>query len=384
MTVYHFGSYDVTDPTNIEPSPTEVGGISEGFEVTVKQLAASNTSNYILLSDGSVFAVGLNDHGQLGQGNTDEYSFATALQVTFDSEMAFPIASIGEARNSLFCIDSGGNVWANGENSGLSLSLTDTSTLFYEPAENAVVSVAGGQGHLIFLMNDTTMQAVGKNDDGQLGIGNTMSESTPVDISDLTGVLGISAGNVSSGCWLPAESGQIIPLLWGSNSFGQCGTGDTTTPVITPTQPYYLNGDDEREPFPATGSNIIALSCGGDLAAANGHTLALVYNADTGDNEVWATGCNADGQLGNSNMDTPQTTFIKISTPVQFSAVYAGGRASLGLGDNSMIYSWGYADAGALGNGSTSGDVTVPTLADSTITDLRLVSTTANACLISQ
>jgi alpha-tubulin suppressor-like RCC1 family protein len=211
------------------------------------------------------------------------------------------ILSIGEARNSLFAVDSSGNIWANGSNAHIMvptmsgyapLSATDGPIELYSAPEPppAVVPVAivGGQGHLLILMSDASVWAMGNNDHGQCGqpMGDTPIDA-PTAVSGLSNVTSITAGNQFSG--YVVEGGDVY--LWGYNLYGQCGNGSMSD-LYTPTQPMVLGGGT----FPPSGSTVMALSCGGD-EDSNGHTLALVVDSD--DNyTIWATGDNTYGQLG--------------------------------------------------------------------------------------
>ena len=113
----------------------------------------ANTASYtpFLKSDGAVWATGLNNYGQLGDGSTANKS--NPVQVT----------------------DSSGNAFSN------------------------VAAIAAGYSHTIFLKSDGSAWATGRNYEGQLGDGSTANKSNPVQITDSSGnalsnVAAIAAG----------------------------------------------------------------------------------------------------------------------------------------------------------------------------------------------
>jgi alpha-tubulin suppressor-like RCC1 family protein len=85
----------------------------------------------------------------------------------------------------------------------------------------------------VFLKSDGTVWAWGSNSNGQLGDGTTTDSSTPVQVSGLSSIIGIAAGNDHS---VSLSKGETV-FAWGKNSTGQLGDGTTTdrlSPVNVP------------------------------------------------------------------------------------------------------------------------------------------------------
>ena len=61
-----------------------------------------------------------------------------------------------------------------------------------------IEQIAGGGSHSLALKSDGTVWAWGQNERGQLGDGTTSNRSTPVQVSNLTGVIAIAAGDSQS------------------------------------------------------------------------------------------------------------------------------------------------------------------------------------------
>jgi alpha-tubulin suppressor-like RCC1 family protein len=95
-----------------------------------------------------------------------------------------------------------------------------------------VVAVEAGNSHSLALKSDGSLWAWGENSRGQLGVGTgTGSSNTPVQVSNLTGVVAVASG-FAHGMALKSD-GTL--WLWGDNTVGQLGDG-TTTGRTTPWQ----------------------------------------------------------------------------------------------------------------------------------------------------
>jgi alpha-tubulin suppressor-like RCC1 family protein len=138
---------------------------------------------------------------------------------------------------------------------------------------------------------------------------------------------------------------------WGYNYYGQLGEGSTTTSVPfgkpTPKDISVLAGS------PLAGVTVTA------IAAGDQHSLALDSNG-----HVYAWGLNYTGQLGEGSTTTsvpfgkpiPKDISVLAGSPlagVTVTAIAAGYRHSLALGNNGHVYAWGINSSGELGDGTT-------------------------------
>jgi RHS repeat-associated protein len=194
--------------------------------------------------------------------------------------------------------------------------------------------MGGGVAHSIAVRGDGTVWAWGNNSYGQLGTGNTTSSTTPIQVNGLSGASGVAAGDYHS----LSLKGDGTVWAWGYNAYGQLGNG-TTSNSTKPVQVSGLSG--------ATG-----------IAAGNYHSLVL-----KADGTVWDWGLNNAGQLGNGTA-TGSTKPVQVSNLSGVVAVAAGGMPgyaghSLALKGDGTVWAWGYNKHGQLGNGSTAAS-TVP------------------------
>jgi alpha-tubulin suppressor-like RCC1 family protein len=184
-------------------------------------------------------------------------------------------------------------------------------------------SVVSGSNFCLGVKADGTLWAWGYNGSGQLGIGNTTQQTTPVQVGTATNWVSVYAGNSFS---LGVKSDGTL-WSWGSNSQGQLGIGNTTqqnTPVQIGTDTNWAS-----------------------VGAGDNHTVAIKTNGT-----LWAWGYNYYGQLGTGNT-TQQNSPVQIGSATNWSKVDCGGIHTMGLKSDGTLWAWGYNAYGQLGNGST-------------------------------
>ncbi|WP_170177684.1 RCC1 domain-containing protein [Thermomonospora umbrina] len=98
-----------------------------------------------------------------------------------------------------------------------------------------------------------------------------------------------------------------------------------------------------------------AQSVPGSVDGGHDHSVLVTKPDSTGYNEVYASGSNAVGQLGN-NSTVNSTVFTKVRNLTRVKAVSANVHYSLALKADGTVWAWGQ---GNLGNGSTQSSVPV-------------------------
>ncbi|MFA7281196.1 MAG: M12 family metallo-peptidase [Sterolibacterium sp.] len=273
-------------------------------------LAAGLYHSLALKSDGSLWAWGFNDYGQLGDGTQTRRNSPVSIGTGFSAIAA------GYEHN--LAIKSDGTLWSWGLNmaGGLGDGSRDDMTISLRLVGTGYSAIAAGAYHSVALKIDGSLWAWGYNDYGQCGDTTRTSSAIPVLID--SGFSAIAAGYYHT---LAIKTDGAL-WAWGDNAFGQVGNG-TTTNRLSPTQ---------------IGTGYSA------IAAGAAHSLALKV-----DGSLWAWGYNGFGQLGDgSATDQHQPALIGTG----YSAIAAGNLHSVGLKNDGTLWAWGNNTDGQLGDGS--------------------------------
>ncbi len=280
----------------------------------VTDVAAADSASFAIKSDGSLWAWGYNEWGQLGDSTLGEV-------VNRPVQVMTGVAGVAGGFIHSLVLKTDGTLWAFGNNSWGQLG--DGPSLNWPPIPvqvplTEVAAVAAGDVHSLALKTDGTLWAWGGNDYGQLGDGTTAVRRSPVQV--LTGVAAVTAGPEHS---LALKTDGTL-WAWGANSYGQLGDG-TTTDHAVPAQ--------VQVP-----TEVITMATG------QVHGLAL-----TTDGTLWAWGSNYYGVLGDGTQ-TSHPTPIQVTTGV--AAVAAGDAHTLAFKTDGSLWAWGLSLHGRLGDGT--------------------------------
>ena len=131
-----------------------------------------------LKSDGTVWATGYNGSGELGDGTITDRLYP--VQVTDSTTNPITnISAISSGGAHTVFLKSDGTVWATGDNNQGELgdgSTTDRTRAVQVTDSSAnpitnISAISSGSNHTVFLKSDGTVWATGYNIQGQLGIG---------------------------------------------------------------------------------------------------------------------------------------------------------------------------------------------------------------------
>ena len=390
-----------TAPAPPTPSPTAAPTVAPVLgRFTSINAGSSHTCG--LNESGTAFCWGSNTSGQLGDGTITTRS----MPVTVSGGLTF--ASLTAGYSHTCGLASGGAAYCWGQGSAqLGNGLSS-----YAPVTGPVAvsgglpftSLVAGNSHTCGLVSGGTAYCWGANSYGELGDGNTTSQSIPVAVSGGLAFTSLVAGTDHT-CGL-AIGGTAY--CWGSNSSGQLGDGTTTSR----TAPVVVSGGLAYTRIVARNSHNCGLTSGGtaycwgynwngqlgdgtsgngsnsanrmspvavtggrtftSLVAGDSHTCGLVSG---GTGYCW--GSNHYGQFGDGT-NTSRTSLGMMANGRVLTSITAGSTHTCGLEPGGTAYCWGSDTTGQLGVGSSAMATGAVTVATEAGVNLTKVSTGAS------
>ena len=239
-TVWTWGYNYYGAPTNSETPVQVVGPGGSGFLTGIVAVAGGSTDSLALRNDGTVWAWGYNEYGELGNGTFT--TSGTPVQVVGPGGSGYLTGIVAIAGGSVhsLAVRSDGTVWAWGYNEygqlgNGALTTSDTPVQVLGPGGSGyltgMVAVAGAVYHSLALRSDGTVWAWGNNAYGELGNGTFAESETPVQVSGLSGVVAIAGGDYHSLALAPPGATKLAQTI----SFTQAAPGtasyNSTFPV---------------------------------------------------------------------------------------------------------------------------------------------------------
>ena len=277
-TVWAWGNNDygqLGTGNNVESYiPQKVQGLEHIIEISTR-----GDHNMALKDDGTVWTWGLNNYGQLGIGNLENVNIPVKIGGLSN------IKTISAGHLFSLAVNDNGEVYSWGICKNGQLGINSFYAFFATPQKiktlENIRQVSAGHYHALAVDNDGNAWAWGKNSFGQLGDGTTNNSANPIKVCE--GILSVCAGfdnsffaidNTGGDCYAPI-------LVCGYNGDGQLGVGNN--------QPVYKLTE-------ATTINELGVSgeCLHDLRNISSNTAALMY-----DGGVHMAGMNYYGQFGN-------------------------------------------------------------------------------------
>jgi len=321
-----------------------VGQGGTGYLTGIVAVMGGEQHNLALKSDGTVWAWGLNQEEQLGDGNTTNSS--TPVQVSGLTS----IIKLGSRGYHSVAVKSDGTVWTWGSarygalGNGVDDSNNDYLVPIVVQGVTNPIMVTSGYMFSIALMQDHTLMAWGNNAEGEIGDGTTTNRLTPIPVPGINQVVWVSAG------WthVVAIRADGTVWTWGANNWqGAFDCEDTyDNNSLGFFCGYGMLGDgteiDHYTPEQVPGLSGAIMALGGDAS-----TSVLLK-----DGTVWTFGSNGAGQLG---VPSIYQSLVPIQVQGLCSAVYIMTRDfhNEALCANGTLWSWGSGDNGELGIGTT-------------------------------
>ena len=249
-------------------------------------------------TDGSLWAWGLNEYGQLGDG--------TYVDSFTPTKIMDNVAAVDAGSDYAMAIKTDGSLWVWGLNEygQLGDGTLDNRNAPVKVMDH-VVAVSAGFLHTKAIKTDGSLWAWGLNEYSQLGDGTNIDRLAPVKIMD--GVVAVSeSGNHSVAV---KTDGSL--WAWGSNRSGQLGDGTL---------------DNRNAPVKVM-DHVVAASAG-----------PLRTMAIKTDGSLWAWGSNEFGQLGDGTM-VFHTLPVAIMKDIV--TISASGFQTLAIKTDGSLWSWG-------------------------------------------
>ena len=302
---------------------------SLGVGRTAVSVSSGSYHTCAILDDGTVSCWGWGGDGQIGFGATGAFVSSPTQTWGLGSGRTAIAISAGSFHNCVILDNGAVSCWGYGGTGAIGdgfYSNRNQPTLISSLGSGrTALAIASGEYHTCAILDNGQVSCWGWNEDGQLGNGGTLYQSTP----GLTNSLGsgrtavaISAGGFHTCVIL--DDGNVS--CWGANAAGQLGNGDTsnrTSPTLTDSL--------------GTGRSAISISSGGF------HTCAVL---DNGSVSCW--GQRSTGRLGvggDGFSEFEQTSPILadlFGNSVNATSISSGMYHTCATDEFGVVFCWGY------------------------------------------
>lgn len=199
--------------TRGRPDPAQVAGLSGVTRIVSCGGPSFLSSVFALREDGSVWAWGNNNYGQLGDGTTTNRP--SPVRVTGLSDVT-NLATTGGV-GATWAVDASGQAWAWGAGYHGQLGLgtdrnTPTPTRIRGIPKAVEVVAAPSGAHAV--CEDGSVWSWGENHAGQLGDGTTKQSNAPVRAEGLTGVTSLVTQSVKPVVYALTADGRVWHWGW--------------------------------------------------------------------------------------------------------------------------------------------------------------------------
>jgi alpha-tubulin suppressor-like RCC1 family protein len=313
----NYGQLGISN-TSATSSPTQVGTLTTWVDCGMAQYNSIG-----IRSDNTVWGAGLNSHdGTAVEGYVGNGSVTTNSNSPVQIGTWIPFGTkVISAMNGGVVLNNEGYMYSWGDNSAPNAT-TEYLAAYSSPVQVGTSTTWASK----FIKTDGTLWTWGDNSNyGQLGQGHTNWVSAPLKVGTQTNWLQVAQG------WSHTMAVKTDGTLWaigGGNNNGQLGIGNT----VNRSSPVQVG----------TLTNWAKVTCGESV------TWALKT-----DGTVWSWGVAASGALGNGTTTPNRSSPVQISLPTTAVDIGGSGYTGFAVLSDGTTYGWGSNTTGRVGDGTT-------------------------------
>lgn len=324
-------------------------------------------------TDGTLYGRGRNDWGQLGDGTTVT-NYNTMQQIGGDNDWT----DIFSSNNHTLAIKTNGTLWAWGRNNEGQIGNGTTInqlTPMQIGTDTDWIAVGTGDYNSIALKSNGTIWTWGKNEYGQLGNGTLNSSYVPQQVGDDSDWVKIAANGY---CNFAIKADGTL-WAWGYNGVGQLGVGSSGDIRDIPTQ---VGTDSDWQTVSGGSTNNLAIKSNGTLWSWGLNTSGEIGLGTTGsfvtmptqvgiatdwlrvstsggvgvalknNGTLWTWGINVAGQLGDGTT-TNRNIPAQVGTDTDWVYIDFQNNRTFAMKSNGLLYGFGISTYNEFGNGAT-------------------------------
>jgi len=377
---------------------------ADGSKNKISEIYNYDTDTILLTEDGDAYGYGTNNNGRLSFGDTLNRNRPTAINRVLETANTYlsNIKQVSASENHTMILTDNGDVYSAGLNNYGQLGLYGLKTIggdepyFRQLPLSNVNKISCGEDNSYFLMNNGEVWACGRNNYGQLGLGDTTDVDRPTKIPNLSNIIDISA-KYDSCLFLKDDSGVNQVWACGRNNYGQLGFagGDQPLPTQNTTLSYiekiFMGYEcsfyiDQFGFYHACGRNNYGqLGLGNKIDRPRAHKNLYENNIIDiscgkqfnmflkSDGFVYSCGRHGEGRLGVDGLTADKLDISIINFGNTFiTAIYCGANHTLFKDDVNNVYVCGTGNNGQIGLGDTAVEPT-PTIIGS-IDDVDIIN----------
>ena len=361
-------------PTSSPDNITQYFNLNDDEKII--EIYVAGSYSFAKTTIGRIFAWGVNNYGQLGDGTTTNRSVPVDITNRFNLVESEEIIYISAHHVHTIALTSFGRIliWGSntlmtgtygvlgtGTNAAYVAIPTDITNNFTFDTDDYPIKVFAGASFSALLTQLGKVYTWGNGGWGRLGNGTTNSSFTPIDITNNFGLLSADKViNLSLGfehAMALTSTGRIFS--WGYNEFGQLGIGSSGTYSYRSTPVEITNR------FSLLSEELVV-----DLSLGNSHSGVLT---SLGNVYVW--GYNYHGQLGDNStasVVSPKNIneYFNLSQGENITELKLNINNSYSITSTGQIYVWGSNDSKHIFTDRTS-NVIVPTMINISVLNIE-------------